>query len=160
MTVVVQSNTLDESALLRNLRHSLPQAGAIVSFLGQVRSLNEGEAIYTLTLEHYPGMTEKSLARLEQEARARWDLLAVEIHHRVGSMDVGEAIVFVAVASHHRQQAFAACEFLMDQLKTTAPFWKQEATAQGTRWVAAKHSDEQARLRWERQAQPGGPEEL
>ncbi len=160
MTVVVQIDTLDESALLQRLRQSQPQAGAIVSFLGQVRSLNEGEVIQTLTLEHYPGMTEKSLARLEEQARARWDLLAVEIHHRVGALGVGEAIVFVAVASHHRQQAFAACEFLMDQLKTTAPFWKKETTAQGTRWVAAKTSDEQARRRWEPNAGPEGPEEL
>lgn len=149
MTVVVHSKTLDESALLQALRHSQPQAGAIVSFLGQVRAQSEGESVQGLTLEHYPGMTEKSLALLEQQARERWELLAVEIHHRVGSMSVGDAIVFVGVASPHRAQAFAACAYLMDQLKTTAPFWKKETTVQGARWVAAKISDQQASLRWQ-----------
>ncbi len=149
MSVVVQREILDEQALMCGLRQNQPQAGAIVTFLGQVRAHNEGETISSLTLEHYPGMTEKTLARLEQQARERWDLLAVEIHHRVGPLCVGDAIVFVGVASHHRQPAFAACEFLMDQLKTTAPFWKKETTAQGTRWVAAKPGDEQARQRWQ-----------
>ncbi len=149
MTVVVQVEALNEFAVLQALRERQPQAGALVTFLGLVRPLSEGDEIQSLTLEHYPGMTEKTLMQLEQQARTRWELLEVEIHHRVGTLSVGEAIVFVAVASSHRQQAFAACEYLMDHLKTTAPFWKKESTPQGSRWVAAKTTDEQARKRWQ-----------
>jgi molybdopterin synthase catalytic subunit len=132
----VQTADFDPGSELETLRlQNHGRAGAIVSFTGLVRDLNEGESIAQMMLEHYPGMTEKVLAKLEHEARARWELTATIIIHRVGSLLPDDRIVFVAVASAHRQQAFRACEYLIDTLKTQAPFWKKETTPDGERWV-------------------------
>jgi len=122
--------------------------GAIVSFIGQVRDFSDGETIKTLTLEHYPGMTEKALESIEEQAKTRWDITDSLIIHRVGTLQPLEQIVFVAVSSAHRGEAFKACEFIMDFLKTQAPFWKKEATNSGERWVEAKLSDDAAQARW------------
>lgn len=127
-----------------------PGIGAVVSFVGVVRRHGDGDNVAALELEHYPGMTEKSLAAIVAEARARWPLSAALIHHRVGRLALGEPIVLVVTASAHRAAAFAACEFLMDFLKTQAPFWKKEIDADGhSRWVEAKSSDEGAAGRWQ-----------
>lgn len=123
--------------------------GAIVSFVGQVRDMNDGDAINTLTLEHYPEMTEKALQAIEVEAKSRWDVIDTLIIHRVGTLKPLDQIVLVAVTSAHRGEAFSACEFIMDYLKTSAPFWKKEATNQGERWVEAKLSDDAAKQRWQ-----------
>ncbi|PVZ12386.1 MULTISPECIES: molybdopterin synthase catalytic subunit MoaE [unclassified Pseudomonas] len=122
--------------------------GAVVCFTGYVRDFNDGHAVHGLHLEHYPGMTEKALGKIEAQARERWPLLALEILHRVGDLDPGEPIVFVGASSAHRQAAFQACEFVMDYLKTQAPFWKKERTPQGEQWVEGKESDAQAKARW------------
>ena len=123
--------------------------GAVASFIGYVRGAEAGAPpLIALTLEHYPGMTERQLAAIEAEARARWPLMDVLVIHRHGRMLPGEPIVLVAVASAHRQAAFEACQFLMDWLKTKAPFWKLEENASGTEWVAAKTSDDAAADRW------------
>ncbi|ORM67861.1 molybdenum cofactor biosynthesis protein MoaE [Pantoea wallisii] len=122
--------------------------GAVVTFTGKVRNHNLGDSVAALTLEHYPGMTEKALAEIVAEARERWALQQVSVIHRVGELFPGDEIVFVGVSSAHRGSAFAATEFIMDYLKTRAPFWKREATAQGDRWVDARDSDHQAAERW------------
>ncbi|ARU93452.1 molybdopterin synthase catalytic subunit MoaE [Tatumella citrea] len=122
--------------------------GAIVTFTGKVRNHNAGDSVATLTLEHYPSMTEKVLASIADEARGRWELQRIVIIHRVGSLVAGEQIVFVGVSSAHRNSAFAAAEYIMDILKTKAPFWKRETTPQGDRWLDAKESDQQAAERW------------
>ncbi|MFZ4834795.1 molybdopterin synthase catalytic subunit MoaE [Rouxiella sp. Mn2063] len=123
--------------------------GAVVTFTGKVRNHNLGDNVSALTLEHYPGMTEKALAEIVIEARQRWILHRVAVYHRVGALYPGEEIVFVGVSSAHRGTAFAACEFIMDYLKTRAPFWKREATEQGERWVDARISDQEAARRWD-----------
>jgi molybdopterin synthase catalytic subunit len=134
----VQTDDFDPGSELEQLRlQNHGRAGALVSFTGLVRDLNDGEKISQMTLEHYPGMTEKVLAELEREAQARWELTATLIIHRVGPLQPDDRIVFVAAASAHRQQAFRACEFLIDTLKTRAPFWKKETTSKGERWVSA-----------------------
>lgn len=125
-----------------------PRVGGVVSFLGLMRDLNQGVAVQAMRLEHYPGMTEKALQRIVAEARARWDLAAVRVVHRVGEVCPQDPIVLVAVAARHRGEAFRACEFIIDYLKTRAPFWKKERTADGERWVAARGSDAQAQARW------------
>ncbi|HTH97219.1 MAG TPA: molybdenum cofactor biosynthesis protein MoaE [Stellaceae bacterium] len=125
-----------------------PAIGAIATFIGQVRDEHGGGNLMALTLEHYPGMTERKLAELEDDARARWDLSQVLIVHRHGRMEVGETIVLVATASGHRQAALEACQFLIDRLKTDAPFWKLEETKAGNHWVEAKTSDDTAADRW------------
>ena len=125
------------------------RVGAVVSFVGRMRDINLGDAVVGLTLEHYPGMTEKSLCELVQQARSRWSLEAVTLIHRVGEFQATDQIVLVLVASSHRGEAFAACEFLMDALKTQAPFWKKERLADGSsRWVEARACDQQAAARW------------
>lgn len=124
--------------------------GAVVSFVGQVRDINDGSSINTLKLEHYPAMTEKALLKIEIEAKTRWDLIDSLIIHRVGTLQPQDQIVLVLVASAHRGDAFSACEFIMDYLKTSAPFWKKEATSQGERWVEAKLSDDAAKERWQK----------
>mgnify|MGYP000110818774 FL=1 len=135
--IAVQTSDFDPGEELEQLRTRLTgRAGAVVSFTGLVRDLNEGEAISRMTLEHYPGMTEKSLAAIEAEAMERWGLLESIIIHRVGPLSPNDRIVFVAAASAHRKDAFRACEFMIDTLKTRAPFWKKEDTAGGARWVA------------------------
>ncbi len=123
--------------------------GALVSFVGRMRDINLGDAVVGLSLEHYPGMTEKSLCELVQQARSRWSLEAVTLIHRVGEFQATDQIVLVLVASSHRGEAFSACEFLMDALKTQAPFWKKERLADGSsRWVEARACDQQAAARW------------
>lgn len=124
------------------------QDGAVVTFTGKVRNHNLGESVSALTLEHYPGMTEKALADIIAEARSRWPLQRVAVIHRVGPMFLGDEIVFVGVTSAHRGMAFDAAEFIMDYLKTRAPFWKREATADGERWVESRDSDHAAARRW------------
>ena len=124
--------------------------GALVSFIGQVRDMNDGDEINTLTLEHYPEMTQKALQLIETEAKTRWDVIDALIIHRVGTLKPQDQIVLVAVTSAHRGEAFHACEFIMDYLKTSAPFWKKEATNQGERWVEAKLSDDAAKQRWQK----------
>ncbi len=123
--------------------------GAVVSFLGVVRRANEGEAVYAMELEHYPAMTEKALAGIVERARARWQLGDITVIHRVGRLLPGDQIVLVAVAASHRGEAFQACEFIMDWLKTEAPFWKKEDTPDGARWVDARDSDDEAKRRWD-----------
>ncbi|CAH0525536.1 molybdopterin synthase catalytic subunit MoaE [Vibrio hippocampi] len=125
------------------------QAGAVVTFAGKVRDMNLGDNVTGLTLEHYPGMTEKSLNAICQQATERWPLNGVRVIHRVGALDVGDQIVLVAVSSAHRGAAFEACEYIMDYLKTQAPFWKKERVADSERWIEARESDNQAAGRWE-----------
>lgn len=149
MTVYVQQQDFDVSAEITRLRHLYPQAGAVVSFVGQVRDLNDGNTVASLTLEHYPGMTEKSMAAIVEQARQRWQVLDATVIHRTGTLLPLDQIVLVAVASVHRGDAFAACEFIMDYLKTEAPFWKKEATPDGTQWLDARQSDQAARERWQ-----------
>ena len=148
MTVRVQYKSFDVGQLTADLHARNPRVGAVVNFIGYVRDLNIGQSVNELFLEHYPGMTEKALERIADEARERWPLLGVEIVHRIGALAVSEPIVFVGVSSKHRHMAFEACAFIMDVLKTRAPFWKRETTAQGSRWVEARESDQNAALRW------------
>ena len=124
------------------------KVGAMVNFIGLVRDMNDGDAINTLTLEHYPEMTQKALAAIELEAKARWDVIDALIIHRVGTLQPLDQIVLVAVTSAHRGDAFKACEFIMDYLKTSAPFWKKEITNQGERWVEPRLTDDAAQARW------------
>jgi len=123
--------------------------GAVVTFTGKVRNHNLGDNVAALTLEHYPGMTEKGLQEIVDAARERWPLQRVTVIHRVGELFPGDEIVLVGVTSAHRSSAFSAAEFIMDYLKTRAPFWKREATEQGDRWVDARDSDQQAAQRWD-----------
>ncbi|MFC3023352.1 molybdopterin synthase catalytic subunit MoaE [Vibrio zhugei] len=123
--------------------------GAVVSFVGKVRDMNLNDNVIGLSLEHYPGMTEKSLHAIVDQAEQRWPLLGVTLIHRVGDLDLGDQIVLVAVASAHRQAAFSACDFIMDYLKTQAPFWKKERTKSDTRWLDARESDVLAAQRWQ-----------
>ena len=139
-----------EPAVEQQALELVPGAGAVVTFTGLVRNHNEGQLVSSLTLEHYPGMTEKSLEKIALEAKQRWSLEAVRVIHRVGTMAVGERIVFVGVAAAHRGEAFAACEFIMDYLKTKAPFWKKEQGECEGRWVDARETDDQAVSRWQK----------
>jgi molybdopterin synthase catalytic subunit len=144
----VQHEEFDVNAEIARLRSANPRIGAIACFIGVVRDLNEEAAVASMTLEHYPGMTEKALGDIVAQARARWELYDVLVVHRVGELHPTDPIVLVVVTSAHRGSAFAACEFVMDYLKTDAPFWKKEATPTGERWVDARVSDETARERW------------
>lgn len=148
MAVTVQQATFDAGALLNALHQANRGVGAAASFVGYVRDFNDGAPVTGLFLEHYPGMTEKALDAIEQQARARWPLLEVQVLHRVGALEPGEPIVFVGVTSAHRQAAFEACQFVMDQLKTRAPFWKRERRGQDEVWVEARDSDRAAAARW------------
>jgi len=148
MTVKVQTEDFEVSQALSLLRQNAG-VGAIVSFVGYVRDLNDGSNVAELMLEHYPGMTEKSLATIEADAKTRWDIVDVVMIHRIGRLKPQDQIVMVAVSSAHRRDAFLACEFIMDYLKTQAPFWKKELTHDGERWVEAKTSDDAAKARWE-----------
>jgi molybdopterin synthase catalytic subunit len=150
MTVRVQHEDFDVGAEIARLRAGTPNVGAVACFVGVVRDLNDGADVATMTLEHYPGMTEKALRGIVEQARARWNLGDVLVIHRVGELRPADQIVLVAVTSAHRGEAFAACEFVMDYLKTEAPFWKKETTPGGARWVDARDSDDAARERWER----------
>ena len=148
MTVRIQHEDFDVGGEIARLRRGNSKVGAVASFVGVVRDLNEGADVATMTLEHYPGMTEKALADIVAQARSRWDLYDVLVIHRIGELKPTDQIVLVVVTSAHRGEAFAACEFVMDYLKTEAPFWKKETTPQGTRWVDGRESDEVARDRW------------
>jgi len=148
-SVRVQTEDFDVSAEMLTLRKRNPKIGAVASFVGVVRDLNDGDSVSTLTLEHYPGMTEKSLEAIVQQAKERWDIYDALIVHRVGTMRPLDQIVLVIVTSAHRGESFQACEFLMDYLKTRAPFWKKEVTQEGERWVDARSSDDVAAKRWE-----------
>ena len=148
-SVRVQTEDFDVSAEILTLRKRNPKIGAVASFIGVVRDLNDGDSVSTLTLEHYPGMTEKSLEAIVQQAKERWDIYDALIVHRVGTMRPLDQIVLVIVTSAHRGESFQACEFLMDFLKTRAPFWKKEVTPEGERWVDARSSDDVAANRWE-----------
>jgi molybdopterin synthase catalytic subunit len=151
VTVRVQQADFDLGAEIAALRAGNPKIGAIASFIGLVRDTNDGDSVATMTLEHYPGMTEKALEAIVVDARARWDILDVLVVHRVGELRPTDQIVMVVVSSSHRGDAFAACEFVMDYLKTEAPFWKKEQTGQGARWVEARASDDDAAARWKRE---------
>jgi molybdopterin synthase catalytic subunit len=146
--VRVQTGDFDVGAEIAALRRGNPKVGAVASFVGVVRDLNDGDSVGRMTLEHYPGMTEKSIEAIVAEARSRWDIMDVTVVHRVGELKPTDQIVLVVVASGHRGAAFAACEFIMDYLKTRAPFWKKEETPQGGRWVEARASDDDAAERW------------
>ena len=135
MSVVIQTGPFDAQAEADALRKGDLEVGAVVTFVGTVRDLNEGDAVATLELEHYPGMTERSLEAIVDEARSRFDIRGVRVIHRVGVLAPGDPIVLVAVTSAHRGEAFDACRFVMDYLKTRAPFWKKEETAEGGRWA-------------------------
>lgn len=148
MPVRVQEMDFDVGAELAALRGHDGRVGAVASFVGLVRDINEGNGVSEMTLEHYPGMTEKALGRIVAEARARRDIIDALIIHRIGHLRPCDQIVLVAVTSAHRAEAFAACEFIMDWLKTNAPFWKREQTPDGAHWVDARESDEQAVSRW------------
>lgn len=148
MTVRVQEADFDTGAELAALRAGDARVGALASFLGLVRDLNDGASVSEMTLEHYPGMTEKALEEIVTEARGRWDIYDALVIHRVGPLKPCDQIVLVAVTSAHRGEAFAACEFIMDYLKTRAPFWKKEVTPDGGRWVDARETDDSAAERW------------
>ena len=148
MAVKVQTEDFDLTTEIAQLRANTPRVGAIVNFVGVVRDLNEGEQIAEMELEHYPGMTEKALEDIIAEARSRWDLFDALVIHRVGPLKPLDQIVLVAVTSAHRGEAFAACEFIIDYLKTQAPFWKKEQTPQGSRWVDARVTDDEAMKKW------------
>ena len=146
--VRVQTEDFDVGRELESLTRGRTDVGGLASFVGLVRASNDGHAIQGMTLEHYPGMTEKALEEICAQAHARWDLIDTLVIHRVGALKPGDRIVLVGVASSHRGDAFEACEFIMDYLKTRAPFWKKEDTAQGPRWVEARASDDAAAGRW------------
>lgn len=148
-SVGVQEADFDAGAEMGLLSAGRHDVGAVASFVGLVRGANDGSGISAMTLEHYPGMTGKALGEIVEQARQRWSLLGVRVIHRCGRLEPGERIVFVGVASAHRGDAFAACEFIMDYLKTRAPFWKREETPAGARWVDARDSDESAAARWQ-----------
>ena len=148
MRIRVQTEAFQLGAEVDAISQGRTDIGAIASFVGLARGMNEGSGVQAMTLEHYPGMTEKALARLVDEARSRWALFDVTVIHRVGRLLPGDPIVLVAVAGQHRGEAFAACEFIMDYLKTQAPFWKKEETPEGERWVEARASDDAAAARW------------
>ncbi len=148
MPIKIQENDFDVSAEIAKLRKGDPRVGAVVTFLGAVRDMNDGSQVKGMTLEHYPGMTEKALQEILDQAKARWDIYQTLVIHRVGPLLPEDQIVLVAVTSAHRGEAFAACEFIMDYLKTAAPFWKKEDTPEGARWVDARVTDEAAMARW------------
>ena len=148
--IAIRSDPFDPAEEQRALRADNPAIGAMVAFVGLMRDLNQGASVTGMYLEHYPGMTEKALGAIVAEAEARWDLEAVRVVHRVGELRPQDPIVLVAVASRHRGEAFRACEFIIDYLKTRAPFWKKERTTAGERWVGARESDSVAEDRWSR----------
>jgi len=148
MPVRIQEQDFDVSDELAVLRAGDARVGAVASFVGVVRDLNDASRVSTLTLQHYPGMTEKALAQIIDDAKQRWDIVDALVIHRVGALKPRDQIVLVAVTSAHRGESFAACQFIMDYLKTRAPFWKKEQTPEGERWVEARASDEDAAARW------------
>lgn len=148
IAVTIQSEDFSAAQQEQQLLLGGTAVGATAAFTGYVRNVNTGDAVAALELEHYPGMTERSIEAIVEEACGRWQLLAVRVVHRVGCLVPGERIVYVGVAAAHRREAFVACEFIMDYLKTRAPFWKKETTDHGQRWVEARSSDSAAADRW------------
>lgn len=148
MAIRVQREDFDVGAEIAALRADDRGIGGVASFIGTVREMAGGEAISAMTLEHYPGMTEKMLSEIDADARARWPLSGSLIIHRYGRLEPGDQIVLVVTASAHRDAAFESCRFLMDWLKTKAPFWKLEDTPTGAQWVEARESDDVAAARW------------
>jgi molybdopterin synthase catalytic subunit len=146
--VSIQTEDFDVAAEIAALRRDDAGVGAVCSFIGTVRDRNDGSAVRAMELEHYPGMTEKAIEQMIDEAMRRFDLRAARVIHRVGPLQLQDQIVLVAVTSSHRGESFRACEFLMDYLKTQAPFWKKESTPQGERWVDARVADDAALKRW------------
>ena len=146
--IAIQTADFDVSEELRLLRAEDARIGAVCSFVGTVRDRNDGSSVASMELEHYPGMTEKSIAEIVETARQRFAIFGVRVIHRVGVLQPQDQIVLVAVSSEHRGESFLACEFVMDYLKSLAPFWKKEATPDGARWVDARVSDEAAMARW------------
>ena len=144
----VQEAPFDAGREIAALTEGRRDVGAVATFVGLVRDLNEGDAVSRMTLEHYPGMTERALEDICAQALSRWDLIDIRVVHRVGPLAPGDAIVLVAVTSAHRGEAFEACRFVMDYLKTRAPFWKKERTPAGDRWVEARTADDDAAARW------------
>jgi molybdopterin synthase catalytic subunit len=153
MKISIQKEDFDVAAEVDRLRRNNPESGAVVTFSGLVRDMEQDRRVQSLVLEHYPGMTESSLEQIIHQAEGRWPLLDVTVIHRVGELKAGEQIVFVAVASLHRQDAFSACEFIMDYLKTRAPFWKKCRDENSASWVEARQSDTEASRRWEEDSQ-------
>ena len=149
MAVRIQTADFDAGAEITALRRGNPKVGAVASFIGVCRDANDGDSVSRMTLEHYPGMTEKALEKIVADAKERWKVADVLVVHRVGELKPADQIVLVVVTGAHRGEAFAACEFIMDYLKTRAPFWKKEQTPQGSRWVEARGSDDEAAQRWE-----------
>ncbi|MBU3620629.1 molybdopterin synthase catalytic subunit MoaE [Polynucleobacter sp. CS-Odin-A6] len=144
----IQEADFDLTTEIKALRKDDPRVGAVVTFVGTVRDVNDGSQVKGMTLEHYPGMTEKALEDIITQAKSRWDLYQTLVIHRVGPLLPEDQIVLVAVTSAHRGEAFAACEFIMDYLKTAAPFWKKEETPEGARWVDARNTDDVAMTKW------------
>jgi molybdopterin synthase catalytic subunit len=149
MPVRIQTQDFDLSQEVKQLRAGDARVGAVATFVGTVRDRNDGSDVAAMTLEHYPGMTEKSLEEIIEKAKARWDIFDVLIIHRVGPLNIEDQIVLTAVTSAHRGEAFAACEYVMDYLKSLAPFWKKEDTPEGARWVDARLSDDEALKKWQ-----------
>jgi molybdopterin synthase catalytic subunit len=149
MSVSVQNEDFDVGLENRQLQGDDRSIGALVNFVGFVRDVNDNAKVATMHLEHYPGMTEKSILAIIEQAKQRWSILGVRVIHRIGDLKPGDQIVYVGVSSMHRGDAFAACEFVMDYLKTQAPFWKKEYTPEGERWVEARSSDTEAASRWQ-----------
>lgn len=148
MPIRIQTNDFDVTSELAQLRASDARIGAVVTFIGTVRDVNDGAGVSEMELEHYPGMTEKALEKIVDEAKARWRIFDALVIHRIGPLKPLDQIVLVAVTSAHRGEAFDACEFIMDYLKTQAPFWKKEQTGQGARWVDARAADDTALDKW------------
>jgi molybdopterin synthase catalytic subunit len=148
MPVRVQTEDFDVARELAALRAGNRAVGAVAAFIGTVRDVNENARVAAMTLEHYPGMTEKALAEIVDAAKSRWNIVDALVIHRVGALAPADQIVLVGVTSAHRGEAFAACEFIIDYLKTQAPLWKKEDTAQGARWVEARATDDDAAAKW------------
>jgi molybdopterin synthase catalytic subunit len=150
-SVSVQADPFDPNQELALLHGKDSSIGAVVTFIGLMRDINDGDRVESLYLEHYPGMTERALQKIVAEANSRWEIQHCRVVHRVGKLLPTDPIVMVAVASRHRKAAFKACEFIIDYLKTRAPFWKKETTAEGERWVDARVSDDEAIMEWRKQ---------
>lgn len=148
MQVRIQAEDFDLGREILGLRRGNTSIGAVASFVGLVRDMNHGASVTEMTLEHYPGMTEKALTQIVEEAMRRWNIIDALVIHRIGPLKPCDQIVLVAVCSAHRGEAFTACEFIMDYLKTRAPFWKKEQTDSGAHWVDARESDESTAQRW------------
>ena len=154
MPVRVQAEDFDVARELALLRGDNRAVGAVAAFIGTVRDVNDDARVASMTLEHYPGMTEKALAAIVDAAKSRWDIIDALVIHRVGALAPSDQIVLVGVTSAHRGEAFAACEFIIDYLKTQAPLWKKEQTSDGARWVEAREADEDAAARWQAPGEP------